>query len=76
MGSAAAVSAALQVNFLVGSMMLEFAKKLGPIPLDVDNVNAVVQTYDEMERIRKRISEILLDYVDSTEEPEVKEECQ
>ena len=66
-------AAAIEINFLVGSMMLEFAKRLGPIPLDVDGVSRIAETYDEMERIRTHISEVLLN---SNTEQKVTEECQ
>lgn len=64
--------AGVHINYLVGSMMLLFVRNLGPIP-SFDSIPdlKVLETYNEMEKIRQQISETILDSIDSEEEEEV-----
>jgi len=62
---------AVQINYMVGSMLLEFTKRLGPIPEFDPSI--LSDTYEEMQKIRHQISETLLDYIDAEEEESMKE---
>jgi hypothetical protein len=57
---------AVSINYMVGSMMLEFTRHMGPIPRDGNT--KLTQTYAAMEKIRKEISLCLIDHIDAEEE--------
>jgi hypothetical protein len=57
---------AVAINYMVGSMMLEFARGLGPIP--PNGSSKLTMTYKSMEKIRKEISDTLIDHIDAQEE--------
>jgi hypothetical protein len=66
---------AVKINYLVGSMMLEFVRRFGPIRPNEDPSSKASEVYYHMEEKRKEISETLIDYLDANEEQKVIEGC-
>jgi hypothetical protein len=62
-------SLAVRINYLVGTMMIEFVKRLGP--LDEDRNTKVTDAYFHMNLLRKEISDTLIDHLDAEEESTV-----
>jgi hypothetical protein len=60
---------AVKINYLIGSMMIEYVRHLGPISDDDDT--RVSQAYFKLNLIRQEISNNLMDYLDAQEESTV-----
>ena len=61
-------SLAVRIDYLVGNMMIQLVKRLGPID---DDTTSVSEVYFQMDLIRKQISETLIDHLDAQEESTV-----